>query len=154
MAVLQLSKHLLLVFLLLISFCDCKLEPYRILGVDRQASNQEIRKGKKKNFSSQIILFKKLFFKILLFIFLAYKNLAKEWHPDKNNDPNAQSKFVEINSAYELLSDTERRKNYDQHGIVDDQQGRDAHPEWHKHHQGFYQFFREINKQSCIIFFS
>ena len=61
MAVLQLSKHLLLVFLLPISFCDCKLEPYRILGVDRQASNQEIRKGKKTNFSSQIILFKTYF---------------------------------------------------------------------------------------------
>ena len=85
--------------------------------------------------------------------FLAYKNLAKEWHPDKNNDPNAQSKFVEINSAYELLSDTERRKNYDQHGIVDDQQGRDAHPEWHKHHQGYCHFFREIRITKLYNFF-
>ena len=39
-------------------------------------------------------------------------------HPDKNEDPNAESKFVEIKQAYELLSDSERRKAYDLHGIT------------------------------------
>ena len=93
MAILPVLKvfKMILVLFLLFSFCDCKLEPYRILGVDRQASTQEIRK--------------------------AYKNKAKEWHPDKNDSPNAQDKFVEINAAYELLSDAERRKNYDRHGV-------------------------------------
>ena len=96
----------------------------------------------------------KLIFLNSIFFCSAYKKLAVEWHPDKNKDPNAQSKFVEINSAYELLSDVERRKNYDQHGTVDDQQGRDAHPEWHKHHQGFSQFFREIKITTTLYFFS
>jgi curved DNA-binding protein CbpA len=50
----------------------------------------------------------------------AYKQLAKEWHPDKNPDENAQNKFVEINRAYELLSDPERRKEYDNYGITED----------------------------------
>ena len=50
----------------------------------------------------------------------AYKQLAKEWHPDKNPDENAESKFVEINRAYELLSDPERRKEYDNYGITED----------------------------------
>ena len=59
-----------------------------------------------------------------------YRNLAKEWHPDKNDSPDAQEKFVEINAAYEILSDAEKRKRYDQHGTVDDQPGR-SHPEWH-----------------------
>lgn len=39
-------------------------------------------------------------------------------HPDKNEDPNAEAKFVEIKQAYELLSDSERRKAYDLHGIT------------------------------------
>ena len=59
-----------------------------------------------------------------------FRNLAKEWHPDKNDSPDAQEKFVEINAAYEILSDAEKRKRYDQHGTVDDQPGR-SHPEWH-----------------------
>ena len=50
----------------------------------------------------------------------AYKQLAKEWHPDKNQDENAEAKFVEINRAYELLSDPERRKEYDNYGITED----------------------------------
>ena len=104
------SYKILYLFLLFCSFCDGKLEPYRILGVDRQASTQEIRK--------------------------AYKNKAKEWHPDKNDSPNAQEKFMEISAAYELLSDAERRKNYDRHGVVDDQPGRNSHPEWHRHQGG------------------
>ena len=50
----------------------------------------------------------------------AYKQLAKEWHPDKNSQENAQEKFVAINRAYELLSDPERRKEYDNYGITED----------------------------------
>ena len=71
-----------------------KFEPYQVLGVHRRASSQEIRK--------------------------AYKAKVKEWHPDKNTSPEAQAQFVEINKAYELLSDPERRRNYDNSGITED----------------------------------
>ncbi len=77
--------------LLLVSCCLepvlCRFEPYSVLGVHRRATAQEIRK--------------------------AYKSLAKQWHPDKNQDPQAEDKFIEITKAYELLSDPERRRNYD-----------------------------------------
>ena len=46
--------------------------------------------------------------------------MAKEWHPDKNSQENAQEKFVDINRAYELLSDPERRKEYDNYGLTED----------------------------------
>ncbi|XP_023950560.2 dnaJ homolog subfamily C member 16 [Bicyclus anynana] len=69
-------------------------DPYKILGVHRRAALPEIRK--------------------------AYRQLAKEWHPDKNEDPNAESRFVEIKQAYELLTDTERRQAYDLYGITNE----------------------------------
>nr|XP_042913740.1 dnaJ homolog subfamily B member 2-like [Parasteatoda tepidariorum] len=48
----------------------------------------------------------------------AYKKLALKWHPDKNLDENeeAERKFKEINEAYEVLSDEEKRKIYDKYG--------------------------------------
>ncbi|KAJ2952479.1 hypothetical protein O0L34_g6797 [Tuta absoluta] len=69
-------------------------DPYQILGIHRKATLPEIRK--------------------------AYRQLAKEWHPDKSEDPNAESRFVEIKQAYELLSDTERRQAYDLYGITNE----------------------------------
>ncbi|WP_448587673.1 DnaJ C-terminal domain-containing protein [Thermocrinis sp.] len=60
---------------------------YKILGVDRKASQEEIKK--------------------------AYRRLAKEWHPDVNPDPKAEEKFKEINEAYYVLSDEEKRGEYD-----------------------------------------
>lgn len=74
------------------AFLSGSEDPYKVLGVDRHANNQQIRK--------------------------AYKELAKEWHPDKNRDPNAELKFVKIKQAYELLSDVDRRRLYDQHGVT------------------------------------
>lgn len=68
--------------------------PYKILGVHKRATLQEIRK--------------------------AYKNLAKEWHPDKTDHPGAENKFVEITKAYEILTDPERRKKFDNHGITEE----------------------------------
>lgn len=75
-------------------FVLAKFEPYNILGVHRRASQAEVRK--------------------------AYKQMAKEFHPDKNQDPGAQERFIEITKAYELLSDPERRRNYDNMGITED----------------------------------
>lgn len=46
----------------------------------------------------------------------AYRKLARQYHPDVNKDPKAEEKFKEINAAYEVLSDKEKRSKYDQYG--------------------------------------
>ena len=65
---------------------------YGILGVSRNADEKELKK--------------------------AYRKLAMKWHPDKNpdNQQEAQAKFQEISEAYDVLSDPEKRKIYDQFG--------------------------------------
>ncbi|HXK95458.1 MAG TPA: DnaJ domain-containing protein, partial [bacterium] len=63
---------------------------YEILGVKRDASEEEIKK--------------------------AYRKLARKYHPDMNKDPEAENRFKEINEAHEVLSDPEKRKRYDMLG--------------------------------------
>ena len=64
---------------------------YQILGVNRNATSKEIKQ--------------------------AYRRLARQHHPDVNpGNKAAEAKFKEINEAYEVLSDTEKRKKYDQFG--------------------------------------
>lgn len=46
----------------------------------------------------------------------AYRKLARQYHPDVNKDKNAEDKFKEINAAYEILSDKEKKAQYDQFG--------------------------------------
>ena len=71
-----------------------KRDYYDVLGVGRQATEEEIKK--------------------------AYRGLAKKYHPDFNkNDPAAEDKFKEINEAYEVLSDAGKRRQYDQFGHQD-----------------------------------
>ena len=68
-----------------------KKDYYKILGVERSSSAAEIRK--------------------------AYRKLARKYHPDVNpGDKSAEEKFKELNEAYEVLSDPEKRKRYDELG--------------------------------------
>ncbi len=68
-----------------------KRDPYEVLGVSRQASDQEIKK--------------------------TFRKLARELHPDVNShDPEAEEKFKAAAEAYEILSDPERRSVYDRYG--------------------------------------
>lgn len=46
----------------------------------------------------------------------AYRKLARKYHPDVNKDPSAEEKFKEINAAYEVLSNKEKKQQYDQYG--------------------------------------
>ncbi len=63
---------------------------YETLGVSRTADEQELKK--------------------------AYRNLARKFHPDVNKDPGAEEKFKEINEAYSVLSDSQKRAQYDHLG--------------------------------------
>jgi molecular chaperone DnaJ len=67
-----------------------KLDYYDVLGVPRNASQDEIKR--------------------------AFRRLAMKYHPDKNRDAGAEERFKEINEAYEVLSDPERRAMYDRFG--------------------------------------
>ncbi len=67
------------------------IDYYKILGIDKNASQEDIKK--------------------------AYKKLARKFHPDLNPDnPEAHNKFQELNEANEVLSDPDKRKKYDQYG--------------------------------------
>src|SRR5687768_928352 len=60
---------------------------YDVLGVDRKASQEDIRK--------------------------AYRKLARRYHPDTNKEPGAEERFKEISEAHDVLSDPDKRKAYD-----------------------------------------
>lgn len=67
-----------------------KKDYYEILGVSKTASDEEIKR--------------------------AFRKLAKEYHPDINKNPGAEEKFKEIGEAYSVLSDANKRRQYDQFG--------------------------------------
>src|SRR5258706_2829509 len=88
---------------------------YKILGVERKASEDEIRK--------------------------AYRKLAKQYHPDYNpNDKQSEDRFKEINEAYEVLSDRKHRSHYDKLGSDYSQWQRRGNPgdfHWDQYGGGF-----------------
>ncbi|MCJ7804241.1 DnaJ domain-containing protein [Patescibacteria group bacterium] len=67
-----------------------KRDYYDILGVSKNASQDELKK--------------------------AYRKLALEWHPDRNKSAQAAEKFKEVNEAYEVLSNPQKKQTYDQFG--------------------------------------
>jgi molecular chaperone DnaJ len=67
-----------------------KRDYYDVLGVSKTASNDDIKR--------------------------AFRKLAMQYHPDRNKAPDAEAKFKEINEAYEVLSDQQKRSTYDQYG--------------------------------------
>jgi molecular chaperone DnaJ len=69
-----------------------KRDYYEVLGVSRNAGEDEVKK--------------------------AFRRLAKQYHPDTNKDSGAEARFIEINEAYEVLSDPQKRAAYDRYGHV------------------------------------
>jgi molecular chaperone DnaJ len=68
-------------------------DPYKVLGVDKKASADDIKK--------------------------AYRKLARQYHPDRNpDDKSAEERFKEVQSAYDVVGDAEKRKRYDQGGGI------------------------------------
>jgi curved DNA-binding protein len=92
---------------------------YAILGVDRNASADDIKK--------------------------AYRKLARKYHPDVSKEPNAEEKFKEMSEAYETLKEPEKRAAYDQLGRYTPGQDFQPPPDWGQQFAGAGTVFEDID---------
>lgn len=92
---------LVLVAILLVSAVSASRDYYEVLGVSKRATPKEMKR--------------------------AYNKLALQLHPDRNQAPDAQAQFQEVNEAYEVLKDEKKRRLYDRGGVdaVRKQEGED-----------------------------
>jgi len=106
-------------FLIILSIIVAATDYYQILGVKRDASEKEIKKR--------------------------FRKLALKYHPDKNKDPKAEETFRQIAEAYDTLSNTDKRRQYDSLGHQQFTQsgpgsnGQEQH--WAHHHFNMHEFF-------------
>ncbi|KAK9411129.1 dnaJ subfamily B member 9 [Crotalus adamanteus] len=91
---------------------------YDILGVPKNASERQIKK--------------------------AFHKLAMKYHPDKNKSPGAEAKFREIAEAYEVLSDENKRREYDQFGNADGRR-MNGNPFQHSFNFDFDRFLKDFD---------
>lgn len=70
------------------------MNPYEVLGIPPNATPQQVK--------------------------AAYRKLSRRWHPDQNPGKDTSAKFNEVNAAYRLLSDPERRERFDRTGVADE----------------------------------
>ncbi|KAJ8360623.1 hypothetical protein SKAU_G00171480 [Synaphobranchus kaupii] len=109
-------RFILTLYLLLVELpveSASEFNPYKVLGVTKSASQAEIKK--------------------------AYKRLVREWHPDKNRDPGAEDMFIKIAKSYEILSNEEKRANYDHYGQMDENRQHGQPQQGFRHfHDNFY----------------
>ena len=114
---------LILIFTILIINTECGEDYYRLLGVKRTATKEEIRR--------------------------AFKKLSLKYHPDKNKDnpKKAKEMFIKIANAYEVLSNDEKRKIYDQYGeegIKANEQGGGSGAHFNFDNMGFEEIFSKF----------
>src|SRR5207342_1148178 len=94
---------------------------YKILGVERTANEEQIKK--------------------------AYRKLARKYHPDVSKEKDAEEKFKEVSEAYEVLKDAEKRKAYDTMGYYQPGQDFRPPPDWEQqfHSSGGFQDLDETD---------
>ena len=112
-----------LIFLFLLVNTECGEDYYKLLGVKRTASKAEIKK--------------------------AFKKLSLKYHPDKNKDnpKRAKEMFIKIANAYEVLSNDEKRKIYDQYGeegVKANEQGGGGGAHFNFDNMGFEEIFSQF----------
>lgn len=73
------------------------IDPYQVLGVSKDADEKTIKS--------------------------AYRQLSKQYHPDKNSSPEAHDKFIEVGEAYDILGDATKKLNFDRFGDANANQG-------------------------------
>jgi len=86
----EVSSYAVWAALLMLAEAALAKDYYKVLGISKDASEAEVKK--------------------------AFRSLARQYHPDKNKADDAEEKFREIAEAYEVLSDSKKRKEYDNQG--------------------------------------